>query len=275
MNGNTNLILPWAPVQHETEIKKAFERTTRVRKLSKEAAELADYWFCETVVRLHREGVAPYTGLKPAGLDWGPVVPMAEKATEQGNAKDVIVFLTHAVEEELQERFKHALTMKSYPVDNVGAAREFVHAYLGFILYSHHLYTSIKGGGEHGEAEEGARKHEHEFRLSDLQQIPTKLVGPGVSCKPPPALFAPVLVCMPANMFVPTEQAPEIVDSAPVSVHLLPPSCHLMIEHAGPVQSLMSAKRSLTKRSKRHHTFYGSLEGEKSWSTGEYRQQSW
>ena len=160
--GNANLILPWAPEKHETEIKKAFERTLRVRKLGKDAAELADYWFYETVVRLHREGEgAPYTGLKPAGLDWGPVVPRAEKAIEQGNAKEVIAFLTHAVEEELQERFKHALAKKSYIVDDVRTAREFVHAYLGFVLYSQHLYTSIKGGGEHGEEGEETGGHEH------------------------------------------------------------------------------------------------------------------
>ncbi len=123
---------------------------------------LADYWFYDTVVRLHREGEgAPYTGLKPAGLDWGPVVPKAEKAIEQGNVKEVIAFLAHTVEEALQERFKHAMAKKSYSVDNVDAAREFVQAYLGFVLYSHHVYTSVKGGGEHDEAQEGMGKHEH------------------------------------------------------------------------------------------------------------------
>ena len=160
--GNVNLILPWAPKKAEGEIKKAFERTVRVRKLGKEATELADYWFYETVVRLHREGEgAPYTGLKPAGLDWGPVVPQAEKAIEQGNASEVVTFLAHTIEEELQERFKHAMAKKKYPADNVDAAREFVHAYLGFVLYSHHVYTSVKGGGEHDEAQEGMGKHEH------------------------------------------------------------------------------------------------------------------
>jgi hypothetical protein len=41
--------------------------------------EVADRHFFETVVRLHRAGEgAPYTGLKPAGLDVGPVIPVAE-----------------------------------------------------------------------------------------------------------------------------------------------------------------------------------------------------
>jgi hypothetical protein len=158
--GNVNLILPWVPKKAEDELKKAFERTRRVRKLDKEAAGLADYWFFETAVRLHREGEgAPYTGLKPTGLDWGPVVPRADKAIEQGNAKDVIEFLLHTVKEELQERFKRAMAKKNYDENDVTAAREYVQAMLGFVLYSHHLYAYIKGGGDHGE--EGVGGHEH------------------------------------------------------------------------------------------------------------------
>jgi len=157
---NINLILPWAPKKAEAELKKAFERTLRARKQGKEAKELADYWLFETAVRLHREDEgAPYTGLKPAGLDWGPVVPRAEKAIEKGNAKEVIEFLSHAVEEELQKRFKHAMSKKNYDINNVDAAREYLHAMLGFVLYSHHLYTNVKGGEEHGEEAMGGHEH--------------------------------------------------------------------------------------------------------------------
>jgi len=158
--GNVNLILSWVPKKAEGELKKAFERTLRVRKQGKEAAELADYWFFETAVRLHREGEgAPYTGLKPAGLDWGPVVPKADKAIEIGNPKEVIEFISHAVGEELQRRFKHAMAKKKHDENDVAAAREYVQAMLGFVLYSHGLYMNIKGGGEHGE--EGTGGHEH------------------------------------------------------------------------------------------------------------------
>jgi len=158
--GNVNLVLPWVPKKAEDELKKAFEKTLRARKQGKEAMELADYWFFETAVRLHREGEgAPYTGLKPAGLDWGPVVPKAEKALEQGDAKEVMEFISHAVKEELQKRFKHAMAKKKYDENDVAAAREYVQANLGFVLYLHHLYTNVKGGGEHGE--EGMGGHEH------------------------------------------------------------------------------------------------------------------
>lgn len=158
--GNVKLILPWAPKKAEDEIEKAFERTLRVRKSGKDAKELADYWFFETVVRLHREGEgAPYTGVKPAGLDEGPVVPKAENAIEEGEASEVIEFLSHTVEEEVKERLEHAMSLKDYDENDVDAAREYVEAMLEVILYSHHLYENIKGGSGHAAA--GAHGHEH------------------------------------------------------------------------------------------------------------------
>ncbi len=160
--GNVNLILPYVPKKAEEELKKAFERTLQVRKSGKDAGDLADLWFFETAVRLHREGEgAPYTGLKPAGLDWGPVVPRAEKAIETGNANEVIDFITHTVQQELQEKFGHAMALKKYNENDVDAAREYVEAMLGFELYSHGLYTYVKSAKVHGEGEKEEHGHEH------------------------------------------------------------------------------------------------------------------
>jgi hypothetical protein len=158
--GNVNYILPWVPKKAESELRKAFDKTVQARKQGKEAMEVADYWFFETAVRLHREGEgAPYNGLKPAGLDWGPVVPRAEKAIENENPKEVIDFIVHTVQEEMTERFKVAMSKKKFDIDNVDAGREYVQAELGFVLYSHGLYAAITGQIEHGE--EGTGGHEH------------------------------------------------------------------------------------------------------------------
>lgn len=158
--GNVNLILPWVSKEAESELRKAFEKTLRTRELGEEAKELADYWFFETTVRLHREGEgAPYTGLKPAGLDWGPVVPKAENAIEKGSPEEVIVFISHTLADELQHKFQRAMTRKSYDVNDVEAAREYVQAMLGFVLYSHHLYETIKGAEPQGA--EGRAGHKH------------------------------------------------------------------------------------------------------------------
>lgn len=87
------------------------------------------------------------------------MVPRAEKAVEKGDAKEAIEFILHTVEEELQERFKHAMAKKNYDENDVEAAREFVQAMLGFVLYSHHLYTFVKGGEVHGEEMKGGHEH--------------------------------------------------------------------------------------------------------------------
>jgi hypothetical protein len=51
------------------------------------------------------------------------------------------------------------MSKKHYDENDVAAAREYVQAMLGFILYSHQLYAYVNGGGvEHGETESG---HKH------------------------------------------------------------------------------------------------------------------
>ncbi len=149
---NVNLILPYLPKTAEPEMKDIFEKTLHVRQLGIEASTLADQWFFENAVRLHREGEgAPYTGLKPAGLDPGPIIPRAEKAVEEGTAKEVIEFLSHVIQEELDERMRDIVSKKRFDVNDVDAARKYVKAMLGFEVFSHQVYTSIKAGEVHGE----------------------------------------------------------------------------------------------------------------------------
>jgi len=158
--GKVILILPWVPQEAEAELKDAFEKTLAARKLGRAAQEVADYWFFETAVRLHREGEgAAYTGLKPAGLDWGPIVRRAERALENGDAREVLDFLLPEVEEELQARFNHAMAKRRYDDTDVDAARAYVQATLGFVLFAHQLYTTIKGHEEHGEERLGGHEH--------------------------------------------------------------------------------------------------------------------
>lgn len=150
---NVNLILPWAPEDAEDEVREAFESVAMVRKHGEgfpPGIELAERWFFETIVRLHRAGEgAPYTGLKPEGLSSGPVVPRAEKAIETGDASDVIAFISRGVEEEISRRFKEAMARQKYDANDVPAAREYVEAMLGFLLYSHGVYKFIKSDTRH------------------------------------------------------------------------------------------------------------------------------
>jgi hypothetical protein len=73
------------------EIRKAFQRTLAVRKLNPQAKELADMYFFETIVRIHRaEEGAPHTGLQHAGRDLGPAIPAADKALENGKVEPLV-----------------------------------------------------------------------------------------------------------------------------------------------------------------------------------------
>src|SRR3990172_3399701 len=81
--GNVSLVLIWVQKKDEAEIKEAFNKTLAIRKLSPAAKELADTYFFETLVRIHRAGEeAPYTGLKPAGYKPEPGIAAADKALE-------------------------------------------------------------------------------------------------------------------------------------------------------------------------------------------------
>src|SRR3972149_4228335 len=84
--GDVNHVLIWVRDKDEPEIRAAFQSARSVRRLGSDARNLADRYFFETIVRVHRsaEG-APYTRLKPAGRDLGPAIPAADHALEVGD----------------------------------------------------------------------------------------------------------------------------------------------------------------------------------------------
>jgi hypothetical protein len=111
-NGNLNPVLAYAPATAEVEIRAAFERSRKVRGLGAEARTLADQAL-ETVIRLHRAGEgATYTGLKPAGIDYGPVIPAAEQAVETGDLAKLKAVLMEEIEHSLRERLAHVRELK-------------------------------------------------------------------------------------------------------------------------------------------------------------------
>jgi hypothetical protein len=60
--------LKWVKEEDEREIRVTFARVLKIRVKGEDARELADEYFFETLVQLHRAGEgAPFTGLKSAG----------------------------------------------------------------------------------------------------------------------------------------------------------------------------------------------------------------
>jgi hypothetical protein len=149
--------LPYVKQESEPEVLAAFERTIAAHDGNPLVNELADLYFFETVVRVHRAGEgAPYTGLKPAGLGFGPVVPVAERAIESGSPDELVHVLTNKVRDEIVERFARAMALRAHAREGVAPAREYVEAMLGLEVWSHKLYTCASAGphDEHGEAHE-------------------------------------------------------------------------------------------------------------------------
>ncbi|HKS87124.1 MAG TPA: DUF6448 family protein [Pseudolabrys sp.] len=155
--GNVNLALPYAPATAESEIEVAFAQSMKVRALGPEAKALADRAFIETTVRLHRAGEgAAYTGLKPAGIDYGPVIPAAERAIETGNLTQVGALLTGEVEHELHARLAQVVEARKIAKEpktakDVPAARERASAELGFVTYVEGLRQAVHGAPGHNE----------------------------------------------------------------------------------------------------------------------------
>jgi hypothetical protein len=147
--GDVTPLLKWVSHDDEKEIKDAFNKTIAVRKQGGEAKELADMYFFETLVRIHRAGEgAPYTGLKP-GEAIDPAVALADKALETGNVDKLVNVLTGAMANGIRERFAKAYENQKHADDNVEAGREFVESYVIFTHYVEGLHGLIKGGAAH------------------------------------------------------------------------------------------------------------------------------
>ena len=160
--GKLNPVLAWVRPQDEAEIKAAFARALAVRKSGPEARTLADTWFFETVVRVHRAGEgAPYTGLKPAGQDLGPAITAADKAIDEGSPAAVERLLADAVKSGVHERLAR-LKAHRRPGEDVAAGRAWVQAYVPYVHYVEGVYeVASRGTGVHGEPA-GAPAHAHE-----------------------------------------------------------------------------------------------------------------
>lgn len=142
-------VLIWVHERAETEIRTAFEQTLAVRALTPQARDLADRFFFETVVRVHRAGEgAPFTGLKPAGRDLGPAIPAADEAIRTRSIEPLAQLLTRAVHERLGEHFREVVGRKPFNPTDLAAGRAYVKAYVEFIHFVERLYEATEKAPE-------------------------------------------------------------------------------------------------------------------------------
>lgn len=160
--GDVTPVLKWVSKDFEGEIRDLFKKTLTVRGKSPEAKELADMYFFETLVRLHRAGEgAPYTGIKPAGAV-EPPVSAADKALEMGSVDGMVKNMTEHIAEAIRERFNRVIETKKHIDESVEAGREYVEAYVDYVHFVERLHLDTHAEpGHHGEGEGAKPESEH------------------------------------------------------------------------------------------------------------------
>jgi hypothetical protein len=147
--GDVAAVVKWVKKDYEQEIRTAFQKTLAVRAKGPGARELADMYFFETLVRLHRAGEgAPYTGLKAAGAV-DPAIAAADRALETGTVDGLVKNITNAMSSGIRERFARAIEKKQHADESIDAGREFVEAYVEFVHYVERLHLGAAGKSIH------------------------------------------------------------------------------------------------------------------------------
>jgi hypothetical protein len=157
---NLDLALIWIKPEAETELRAAFKQAQAVRSLGKDARELADRFFLETLVRLHRagEGIG-FTGIKPKGTDVGVAIPAADAALASGSMRTLSKLITDAAQAGLQKRIDRVRATRKFKPHDVARGREYVEAYVMFTHYVEGVYERATAatnahpeahGAEHG-----------------------------------------------------------------------------------------------------------------------------
>ncbi len=159
--GDVTPVLKWVRKEDENEIKDQFKKTLAARKQGKESKELADKYFFETLVRIHRAGEgAPYTGLKSEPAE--PIIQAADKAIDSGSADQLVKHVTEAVAGGIRERFNRVTEAKKHADESVEKGREFVEAYVVYTHYVERLHGDVAAGSEHHGEETPSKSAEHE-----------------------------------------------------------------------------------------------------------------
>ncbi len=141
--GDVTPVLRWVEVDKEPEVREAFRHTLAVRALGPDARALADRFFFETLVRVHREGEgAPYTGLKPAGTPVDPAVAGADQALDTGDVDSLVRTVSAAAERGLRTRFARAAETRQHANESVEQGRSYVAAYVDLAHYAERLLQS-------------------------------------------------------------------------------------------------------------------------------------
>ena len=157
--GDVTPVLKWVKKEQEGEIREAFQKTMAIRTKGPEAKDLADMYFFETLVRIHRasEG-APYTGLTKGPAE--PIIAAVDKSLGTDSVDHVVKHLTAEVAKGIRGRFSKTAELRKHSEDSVSAGREYVEAYVELTHYVERLFNDAVGhSGAHGKPDEAGHRH--------------------------------------------------------------------------------------------------------------------
>ncbi|MDH5298497.1 MAG: DUF6448 family protein [Desulfobulbaceae bacterium] len=147
--GEVTPALKWVRAEDEAAVRDIFGKAAAARAGGGVGAEVAEWYFLENLVRIHRAGEgAPYTGLRPAGAV-EPALVMADKALTNGSVEGLVDGLSRAMIEGVRARFDHVRAARSHAEESVVKGRDYVAAYVDFIHHVERLHQDVEGEGGH------------------------------------------------------------------------------------------------------------------------------
>jgi len=146
---NLEPVLKWVREEDEEPVRKAFEMALAVRAESEVAKAVADRYFFETLVRIHRasEGEG-FTGIKPVG-SVDPAIAAADRALADGNIEPLADSLAAAVRDGIARRFAEAHQKRQVADESVEHGREYVETYVDFTHFVESVDHLVANGASH------------------------------------------------------------------------------------------------------------------------------
>ncbi len=155
-NGDVTPLLKWVSKEDEPEVKAVFAEAETVRVKCSEAKGIADKYFIETLVRLHRAGEgAPYTGIKDEPVE--PIVAMADKALVDSSSATLIKNISAHMIQGIKKKFDKVIELQENKDRSVEAGRKYIRAYVEYMHYIEGIHSVVMSVGEHHRAANGNR----------------------------------------------------------------------------------------------------------------------
>ena len=145
--GDVTPALKWVSKSDECVITSLFAKVVVLRGKGPEAKELADQYFIDTLVRLHRVVVrdAPYYGIGDPSVD--PVLALVDKAMADKSADEMTKKVNELVAVSICQKFTALLELKRNKDKSIESGRKYAEAHGNFINYLRGVHDAVVATG--------------------------------------------------------------------------------------------------------------------------------